>query len=309
MEIRHMRYFEAVAQTLSFTAAAVQVHAAQSTISHQIRQLEDEIGKKLFLREGKFVSLTEAGELFLSQVSPALRTIDQLGRLFSGAPKPPTSSLRIGATQGFTARVIPQCMALFLKRFPSIQLFVEELSNNDIVERVESGAIDVGVGYRPHDLSAVWFKPLYNEELMLLVQANHPYARRRKLQMRELQGLRMVMLPTSFSTRQILDECLRTADAVPTLVAEMSSLTPMIELIRKTDLAGVLAYSAITDHTGLAVIPIENPIPSRTPGLLLRKTGKRETATDVFGSIVREVTDELNLQRPLYPVKKRPRKS
>ena len=76
MELRHLRYFVALAECLSFTRAAQRVHVTQSTLSHQIKQLEDELGHALFERIGKRVVLTEAGETFLAHASKALLEVD-----------------------------------------------------------------------------------------------------------------------------------------------------------------------------------------------------------------------------------------
>ena len=77
MELRHLRYFTALADCLNFTRAAERVHVTQSTLSHQIRQLEDEVGRPLFERVGKRVVLTDAGELFQSYALRALKEVDQ----------------------------------------------------------------------------------------------------------------------------------------------------------------------------------------------------------------------------------------
>ena len=101
MELRHLRYFVALADTLSFTRAAERVHVTQSTLSHQIRQLEDEIGRPLFDRIGKRVLLTDAGETFLGYAAKALREVDQgLGDLLRG-PGELEGEVRIGSTGTF----------------------------------------------------------------------------------------------------------------------------------------------------------------------------------------------------------------
>src|SRR5947209_18759935 len=115
MELRHLRYFVSLAETLSFTRAAERVHVTQSTLSHQIRQLEDEIGRPLFERIGKRVLLTEAGETFLGYAAKALREVDQgMGELLR-APDELSGELRIGTTGTFNMSFVPECLAAFMQ--------------------------------------------------------------------------------------------------------------------------------------------------------------------------------------------------
>src|SRR5213592_727938 len=97
MELRHLRYFDALAETLNFTRAAERLHVTQSTLSHQIKQLEEELGTLLFDRIGKRVALTEAGDEFLHHATRALREIDLgLGALRQNASDV-SGELRIGS--------------------------------------------------------------------------------------------------------------------------------------------------------------------------------------------------------------------
>src|ERR1700740_1207953 len=111
MELRHLRYFVALAEYLSFTRAAERVHVTQSTLSHQIRQLEEEIGHALFDRIGRRVLLTDAGETFLGYAAKALREVDQgLGELKRSAGEL-SGEVRIGATHTFNIGFVPECLA------------------------------------------------------------------------------------------------------------------------------------------------------------------------------------------------------
>src|SRR5689334_7639659 len=139
MELRHLRYFVALADCLSFTRAADRVHVTQSTLSHQIRQLEDEVGRPLFERVGKRVVLTDAGELFQSYAMRALKEVDQGVGLLREASVPITGALRIGATHTFNIRLIPDCLATFLARFPTVKVMVEELEADAIEARLRTG--------------------------------------------------------------------------------------------------------------------------------------------------------------------------
>ncbi len=287
MELRHLRYFDAVAETLNFTRAAERLHVTQSTLSHQIRQLEDEIGTPLFDRSGKQVRMTEAGEILRSHMTPALEQID-VGLQALRAPAGVISgSIRLGTTPSFNTRMVPHCMATLLNHYPNLQITVEELSAVAISRRLAGGHLDMAVSYRPAEGSDLWFEPLYNEELRLVVATRHPLARRRRVRMVELHTVRMVLLPKQFVTRKMLDECFAEAHATPLVVAQMNSVAPMIELIRQTDLAGIIPETAISQTADLRVIPLEDPTPIRTPGMLWHKGATRSPVLKHFAEIIR----------------------
>jgi LysR family cyn operon transcriptional activator len=291
MELRHLRYFSALADTLNFTRAADRTHVTQSTLSHQIKQLEEELGVRLFDRIGKRVVITEAGDTLLAQVAPALRQIDIAVNSLSIPAGSMVGSVRIGATYSFNTRLVPQCVASFLSRNPGIRVTAEELSQARIVERLESDDLDLGIAYRPEGKHELWFEPLYNEEMVLVVNNEHPLAKRRCVRMVELHNVRMTLLPKTFNTRQQLDECFRAAGVEPLVVAEMNTIMPMLELIRNTDLAGIVGEKSIQLPEGLSVVALENPTPIRTPGLLWKRGGSDDIAIRTFASIVRRATE------------------
>jgi LysR family cyn operon transcriptional activator len=288
MELRHLRYFDALAETLNFSRAAERLHVTQSTLSHQIRQLEDEIGTPLFERSTRHVRLTEAGELLRSYATPALQQIDRaLQALRPHAGDPLQGSLRLGTTHSFATRLVPMCVSSFIALAPGTVVSVQELSAREIAQRLAKGALDLGVSYRPADAPDLWFEPLYHEELKLVVAAGHPLARRRRVRMVELHGVRMVLLPGEFSTRQLLDEAFEAAGAEPRVVVELNSVAPMLELIRRTDLAGIVAETALTPSDELAVVPLEDPTPRRTPGLLWKKGAARSPTMRHMAAVIR----------------------
>lgn len=292
MELRHLRYFDAVAETLNFTRAAERLHVTQSTLSHQIRQLEDEIGHALFDRGGKKVQLTEAGEILRSHMTPALEQIDRGVQALRADTDAMEGRIRVATTPSFNTRLVPACVSAFLDHYPTIQVSVEELSAGQIARRLQSGHLDLGVAYRPPDAPELWFEPLYNEELKLVVAAGHPLARRRRVRMVELHHCRMVLLPTQFSTRVLLDDCFDAAGAVPRVAAELNSIAPMLELIRRTDLAGIIGATALTPSPELRFIPLEDPTPIRTPGLLWKKRADRPPMTKLMATLLRKASTQ-----------------
>lgn len=296
MELRHLRYFVALAEQLNFTHAAEKVHVTQSTLSHQIKQLEDELNCRLFDRVGKRVLLTETGEAFLERVQSALREVDEGVWTVRRATDVLSGEIRVGATHTFSMQIIPQCVSIFLDRHPSVRVKVLELAGDDIARALAAGELDVGVGYKPGNLEALRFEPLYNEEMVLAVGPDHPFARRRFIRMVELHLQKLVLLPESFATRVMLDECFRMANAEPIVVAELNAIAPMLELVSTTSIAAIVSEHA-PRRDNVTIVPLESPTPIRTPGLLWKRDQQRSAAARQFAAIIRTITHEAKLRR------------
>ncbi|CAP43222.1 LysR substrate-binding domain-containing protein [Bordetella petrii] len=288
MELRHLRYFIALAGSLNFTRAAERVHVTQSTLSHQIRQLEEEIGQRLFDRVGKRVVITAAGETFLAYAARALREIDQgLSELKQSAASL-TGELRVGTTHTFNQSFIPDCMARFLQHHPTVRVIIEELAADAIAARLEAGQLDLGVAYRPESTSGLQFEPLFNEELVLVVSAAHPLAARKRIRMIELHREPLVLLTPGFSTRRLLDECFAAAGAEPSVVAETNTIAAMLGMVTRLPVGAIAAPSAVAPSPALRMIPMENPTPMRTPGLLLNREVPQSRPGRAFAALLRK---------------------
>jgi len=288
MELRHLRYFIALAETLSFTRAAERVHVTQSTLSHQIHQLEEEIGHALFERVGRRVLLSPAGENFLGYASRALREVDQGVAELLRNPNELSGEVKIGTTHTFNYGFVPQCVATFLQEHPTVKVSVQELAADAITQKLLDGTLDVGIGYQAATApQQLWFEPLYTEELVLFVSATHPLAQRRRIRLVELHRQSLVLLPPGFATRLMLDECFRACGAQPQVAVEMNTIAPMIELVARTGLAGVISMHAMPEREDLRMILLESPTPLRTPGILWKLDQERTQTVNTFVSIVR----------------------
>ena len=289
MELRHLRYFTALAESLNFTRAAERLHVTQSTLSHQIRQLEEELGKPLFDRKSRRVGLTEAGESFLAYATQALGVIDQgLSELKQPAPSI-TGTVRIGTTHTFNLGFLPDCIASFLKQYPTVKVVVEELSGDAITQGLKRAELDVGIGYRPEEQKGIRFEPLFNEELALVVSRSHPLARRKRIRVAELHREALVLLPASFSTRRLLDECFVAAGAEPNVIVEMNTLPAMLALVARVNVGAIVTPSAVAEHSKpWRVIPLEGPTPVRTHGLLFLEKHAQTRASSAFIALIRK---------------------
>lgn len=297
MELRHLRYFVAVHDCLSFRQASERVHVTQSTLSHQIKQLEEELGVLLFERVGKRVVVTEAGDLFFAHAANALQEVDQGVQALAASSRGLRGGLRLGATHTFNLRFIPECVAALRERHSTVQIAVQELTAGRMGEALRSDTIDMGISYRLAEMEGLHFEPLYDEQMVLVVSPRHKYAHRKRLRLAELHGLPLVLLPREFATRQMLDECFRSCRAVPTVAVEMDTLAPMLSLVERSDIAAITSENAVAAWPGLRAIALEGPTPQRTPGILWKAEGRRSAPMRSFAAVVRQLSRNNNLRR------------
>lgn len=288
MELRHLRYFLALADILNFTRAAERLHITQSTLSHQINQLEEEIGKKLFDRNGRRVVLSEAGESFLVYASRAMAEIDKgLGNLKQNAV-PLNGSVRVGATPTANQQLLPACIIKFVQDHPTVKVIVDELSGDEIANRLLGQTLDIGISYRPGEKEGLSFEPLFNDALVLVVSKEHPLAKRKRVRIAELHCEDLVLLPSLYSTRRLLNECFHVAGAIPNVVAEMNSVTAMLALVSATRIGAIVGKGAMSENnTHLRVIALEGPVPTRIHGLIFSQAHELSPASVAFSVLIR----------------------
>jgi LysR family cyn operon transcriptional activator len=287
MELRHLRYFAALAERLNFTRAAEQMHVTQSTLSHQIKQLEDELGISLFERVGKRVVVTHDGQIFLGSVTKALREIDAGIVTLKDSAIAMTGKLAIGATHTFSIALIPACISILLTKNPSVHVRVEELPAPVIEERLTADTLDIAIAYPPKNTEELWFEPLFNEALVLAIPEDHPLAVRKRVRMVELHRQKLVLLTQDFATRQLLDACFASVGVDPLVVAEMNAIAPILDLARRMKVGAIVSENALAGTSGMSAVPIENPKPIRTPSILWKRDKPQSAVAKSFAEIVK----------------------
>ncbi len=145
MELRHLRYFIAVAEELHFGRAAQQLGISQPPLSQQIQALEQELGARLFERTNRRVELSEAGRLFLEEARQVLAQVEKAADVARRAQLGELGEMKIGFTSSapFTSK-IPKAIHAFRQRFPAVHLNLKEMSSRDIAEAVFDESIEVG---------------------------------------------------------------------------------------------------------------------------------------------------------------------
>ena len=144
MELRHLRYFDAVAGELNFTRAAQKLRVAQPALSRQIRQLEDELGVKLLERNHHGVRLTEAGKAFWQEAAALLKQSEQAVRVARGTSQPEGSQLNLGYIWGLFHSVVPEALERFRRKSPETAVHLFDLSPQQQRDALAEGRLDAG---------------------------------------------------------------------------------------------------------------------------------------------------------------------
>lgn len=145
MEIRHLRYFCVLAEQLHFTKAALLLNVAQPALSHQIRQLEEELGTQLVERSNRRVQLTAAGEVFLARAVLILEQLDQAARETARVGQGEAGSLVIGVVSTAVCSVLPELLRSFRREAPDISIDIREMEPAEQVEALRREIIDIGL--------------------------------------------------------------------------------------------------------------------------------------------------------------------
>ena len=196
MELRHLRYFIAVAEELHFGRAALRLNISQPPLSQQILTLESELGVKLFDRSRRQVRLTRAGTTFLGSARQILATVEVAVTQAREAHEGKNGTLRLAHISGAAFRLLPDAINRHRQRFPTVTVSCQimEIAARQL-ETLRSGAIDLGIVRLPFAGEGLVVKELGSEPMVLAVPAGDPLARRREISWSELRGVPFVSYP------------------------------------------------------------------------------------------------------------------
>jgi DNA-binding transcriptional LysR family regulator len=293
MELRHLRYFVAVAEELSFTRAAERLHIGQPPLSQQIQALEAEIGAQLLERSKRWVRLTEAGKLFLEDARQILAQSERAVVTARRAQRGEAGELRVGFT--FSTPFTP-LFAKVIKRYrqlyPHVSLTLHEMATLHQLEAVETQKLDLGF-VRPPEVAipdAIELTRLREDPLMLILPSDSPLARKRKVRIKDLEGLPFVMYPKEAGTGiyyQIFRLC-RAAGFVPQIGMEAGEASAIIGLVAAGIGVSVLPKTFDSIHMEGAVYrQLDDPAAATSLLLAQRREGK-SPLVDAFVRLARE---------------------
>src|ERR1044072_7428971 len=228
LDIRHLRYFLAVAEAGSFSRAADRLGISQPSVSQQMRDLEAALRVPLFRRRGKRILLTPRGLIFQEHARALLHQLENFLQELNGEPGELRGALRLGVIPVLNVPLVPQLLGAFVSDYPAISITVEEISSTEIETALEEGRMDVGLGFLTRHSPNLRYECLCTDDFALIVSDSHPWAKRREIQLSELHQQRLLQLPDSFVMRRMTDAICRTHQVRPRTVAEINAIETLL---------------------------------------------------------------------------------
>jgi DNA-binding transcriptional LysR family regulator len=244
MELRHLRYFVAVAEELHFRRAAERLHVAQPAVSEQVRKLENELGVRLFDRTQRNVALTHAGTALLAEAYRVLRQAEAARLAARRASDRPGRVLRIGYVPTALLASVPRTLRRLVATMPNLQTTMEPGSGLELVDAVRASELDVAVVSIPVPTAGVRATPLGYQRAVAVFPVDHDHAMKPHVRLEQIAPERVIVLPRD-ADRPLYDAVLaacRGAGISPTLIEMPDGQVDRVLL-------------AVASGSGMAVLP------------------------------------------------------
>jgi DNA-binding transcriptional LysR family regulator len=249
VEIRQLRAFVAIAESGTFTAGALRVHVTQAAISMQIRQLETEIGAKVFVRAPRHVILTEAGEQLLRRARHILRehdaALDEIAEL-AGAER---GRLRIGSASAMVlTEQLPAILKELRKQHPAAEISVTSGTSEVLVDQILAGEVDIAFVSLPVDVRGIKTERLSEDQLVAIASPRHKLAKQRTVSAYTLAGERLILGERGGNTRRLIDQFFAQAGVTLKVAMELSRQQAIRRMVEEDMGVGIVPLQSVKEE-------------------------------------------------------------
>jgi LysR family transcriptional regulator, transcription activator of glutamate synthase operon len=297
MELRQLRYFIEVGKREHMTEAADALHVAQSAVSRQIVNLEQELGVDLFIREGRRVKLTPIGKIFLERMTHAMNVMDDGVREVTEYLNPERGTIRIAFPISLAAHTLPMVISAFRREYPEAKFQLKQGLYHDLISGVLQGDFNMAViGPLPQVTPKLEQRVLFTENIVALLSVNHPLADLKTVRLRELMGDPFVLLPEGFVFREMVLEACRDVGFSPNVAFEGDDIDALKGLVAAGLGVTLMPEATLMDTQSRSTvkIPIAEPAVTRTVGIITSKDRALLPTEEIFYDFITSFFDRLS---------------
>ncbi|RPH55943.1 MAG: LysR family transcriptional regulator [Acidobacteria bacterium] len=245
MDLRQLEIVQAVAETGSFTGAGRKLHVSQSAISRQILLLEDELQEPLFLRNGRRIRITPAGDALLSLSRRVFTDVKETVTLIGESQQMLTGNLRLAGGMTVCLYVFPVLLKEFRRLHPKVDVKLITGSSQRLLQELRSGSADLGFLTLPVNEPDIIAVPAMEEELLVVTHPSHPLAKNRRIVSHDLVRQPFVLFESGSNTRRLIDEFFVKEMIQPEIVMETENVEILKALVRTEIGITIIPYEAV----------------------------------------------------------------
>ena len=288
MELRHLRYFVAVAEQENVSRAALKLHVSQPALSRQVRDLEEELGFPLLLRSAKSVRLTDAGRTFLAEARAVLQRAAEAVTAARAVATGRRGELNVGYAPMPTVRILPPTLRAFQAERPEVRVRLHDLSTEEMLTGLRDGRLQLALLVRPTRamLRGFRFEELIRDPMRLAVPPGHPFARLRAIPLARAASEPWVALSREDypEYHEFLDTLFAGTKAKPRIVEEYESTASLVSAVESgRGLTMVPQTLACSFGPRLKLIPFSPPPEPLVIGALWPQAGLSAAAERLLG--------------------------
>src|SRR6266853_5601850 len=232
MELRHLRYFVAVAEALNFTKASARLRVAQPALSRQMTDLEDELGVDLMKRSPRGVTLTAEGKLFLDEVRELLKRADESVEKVRALARGKYGELHVGYAPVPTVEILPPALAVFQEAVPRVKVLLHDLSSDELIAGLRNATLELAITVEPigEQTAGIEFEVLRTFPLSVALTAAHPFARLKSIPLEKLAAEPLIVFRRKDYPEyyRFLERLFAPIQAKPRLAVECDSASSLI---------------------------------------------------------------------------------
>ena len=290
LKLKDLRYLVALADTRHFGRAAQRCFVSQPTLSAQLRKLEDYLGVQLIERQPRNLSFTEAGEEIVARARRIVDASEEVVTLARAHRDPLAGRLRVALLPTIGPYLLPRVSQPIRKALPRLELRLYEYQTAQMLEKLESAEIDLGILALPVDLDGLQSRQLYSEAFTVAVPDQHRLAKRDSVRTDDLKGETVLLLEDGHCLRdQALELCARVGvhESQDFRATSLETLRQMVATGAGITLLPELASrGAYGNARGVTIRPFARPVPVRHIGAVWRKTSARRPAIDAICDLI-----------------------
>lgn len=288
MELRQLKYFIKTAETLNFSEASRSLYITQSTLSQQIKSLEDELGTRLFQRDSHTVNLTESGAKLLPLARQTILDASSCKEQIKDLQEMITGDLNIGVTYSFSP-IICETVKNFMKEYPGVKLNIHYKEMEELMDMLRRREVDFVLAFKPsRPYEEIESHNLFEDKLSVIMRKDHSLSDKEIITLGDLERQRMAVPSKRLQARNAIERYIDIEQSGLNICLELNEVNIMLDIVQSNNLLTILSEAAIRGRSMLKAIPLDLPDNQMQGCIHTLKKVYHKRSTEMFVMMLRD---------------------